>query len=323
MTTAAASMVNEEVIRRFTKLMACERLAHAYLFVGPSGCGKVETAYAVATLVNCESSSDRPCGSCGSCVKIASGNHPDILFYEQAEELSIKIQKVRELIERIQLRPYEARRKVVIIKNAEALTTEGANALLKTLEEPTASSLLILTTAVPERILDTVKSRCHAVPFFGLSRSALCARLETQDGLLPREAAVLSGYADGCYGKAACLHREEFIALKNEIIEQFVFSGADEAAVKAVTADPEKIRAALNILFVWFKDLLLLQAGADPARLANQDRIQDVRRISTKYTKDQLREILDVIVDTKKMLDANLNVKIPLLLLKEKTCLNS
>jgi DNA polymerase III, gamma/tau subunits len=148
------SMIDKNITGRFLQLMKKERLAHAYLLIGPEGSGKVETAVAIAKMVNCEQLGESFCGECPSCRKIEGGNHPDILMIDQGEDKSIKIYKIRELIKKTQLRPYEAMKKVVVIKDVDLMTTEGANALLKTLEEPTESSLLLLTTANPERILE-------------------------------------------------------------------------------------------------------------------------------------------------------------------------
>ncbi len=137
--------MNETILKRFAKLLVANRLAHAYLFVGPQGLGKSEAALSVAKLVNCERNDGTFCDECSSCRRITSGNHPDIYRLDRGEEETIKIEQVRELLSRTAFRPFEARRKVFIIKNIEDLTTEAGNALLKTLEEPTASNLLLLT----------------------------------------------------------------------------------------------------------------------------------------------------------------------------------
>ena len=256
MSTAVELTVNEKIVERFRSLMGRERLAHAYLLIGPEGSGKVETAFAVAKLVNCEALAKSFCGKCSSCLKIDGGNHPDVLMFDQGEDQSIKIHKIRELIQRVQLRPYEAKKKVVILKDMDLLTTEGANALLKTLEEPAASSLLLLTTANPERVMETVKSRCHAVHFFGLSRHELSGRLQKEAKMPAQEADVMSGFSEGCYGKACRLQEEDFIRRKNELINKFLFDSADEALLKFVLSDREMTKETLDILLFCFKDLV-------------------------------------------------------------------
>lgn len=318
MTSAVESMIDINVVNRFHQLMKRERLAHAYLLIGPEGSGKVETALAIAKMVNCDEPGESFCGKCPHCLKIESGNHPDILMCEQGEDQSIKIYKVRELIKRMQLRPYEAIKQVVIIRDMDLMTTEGANALLKTLEEPTASSLMLLTTANPERILETVKSRCHAVHFFGFSREELSRRLTDQTSLSLKDAEVLAGFSEGCFGKALRLRDEKFLARKNELIDKFLFDGVDDAMLKSISSDQEKTKEILDVLLFCFKDMMLLKAGVSGGRLTNRDRIKDLTVCAARYSLEKLRDALVEIVNTKKLLDANLNVKVPLMLLKEK-----
>lgn len=320
---AAEALVNEKILSRFERLIKNGRLAHAYLLVGPQGSGKFETALAVARAVNCESADQGFCGTCSSCKKIDSGNHPDIVICDRGENQSIKIQKVRELVQRIQMRPYEAKRKVVILREMDTLTTEGANAFLKTLEEPTASSLLLLTTANPERILATVISRCHVVHFFAQSRQDLTQRLEREFKISKPQAEVIAGYSEGCYGKARFFQEDGFISRKNDVITQFLFTGIDEASLKSILSDQDQIKETLETLLFCFKDLMLLKAGGSDERITNSDRIQDFKTCAARYSLDQLRDVLAEIVNTKKMLDASLNVKIPFMLLKEKIWISS
>lgn len=318
MCSSTQIMINDNIVQRFRRLCEVERLAHAYLLVGPDGSGKIATALAAAKIVNCENLGESFCGQCSSCLKIDGGNHPDITFVDQGEEKSIKIHKVRELIQKIQLRPYEAQKKVVIIKDADLLTMEGANALLKTLEEPSASSLLLLTTANPERILGTIRSRCHVMTFYGLSKQKLSSQLKQDVRLSEREAQVISGFSEGCYGKALRLADGNFIDDKNGLIDKFLFQGVDEATLKSMQADHQLTKKTLDILLFCIKDMLLVKAGAPQDHLANGDRAKDLTACAARFSLKQLKDALAEVVNTKKLLDAGLNVKVPLMLLKEK-----
>ena len=157
----------QPVLERFKALIENSRLAHAYLFVGPACVGKRETAEAIAKLVNCAASNNETfCDSCPSCIKINNLQHPDVYLIDAEASGSIKIDEIRSIIKRVSLKPFEGKRKVFIIVNAENLTSQAANALLKTLEEPPNNSLIILTTCFPQRNLDTIKSRCHIINFY-------------------------------------------------------------------------------------------------------------------------------------------------------------
>jgi len=319
---------NEDIVRRFSVLLKRDRMAHAYLFVGPQGSGKKATAFAVAQLVNCDgpnvTAEGRSCGECPSCRKIQSGNHPDILVMEAEEPgESLKIAAIRELISRSQLRAYEGRFKIFIIIDAENLTIEGGNALLKTLEEPSRDSLLILTTSAPEKIMATVRSRCQLLRFPPLSRGRMARVLADHHAVEGEEMEFLSRFSEGYLGKALALQSDKLFFRKNEIIDNLVLSRNNEAYLKALLSDKVKIKESLEVLLSWFRDLLLIKAGADPAVLTHADRYSDLASLNTQYTFVQVEEIIAEIVNTSRQLEENLNVKIALTLLRDRICLRS
>jgi DNA polymerase-3 subunit delta' len=308
----------EQILKRFAALLKNNRLAHAYLFIGPEGVGKGETALAVAKLLNCEAPLDGlPCGACPPCRKIQSGNHPDVRTIESSRSESIKIEQIRAVIADVQLRPYEAERKVVIIRNTENLTPESGNALLKTLEEPPSGSLLILTTSVPEKNLDTVRSRCQPVAFLPSPREAIEARLMKENSLERPQARFLGYYAQGYLTKARRFHDDGLFARKNEVIDHIIYSADSQVYLKEVAADKDRTKELLDVLYIWFRDLLLLKLGAEE-RVMNLDRVRDLKAKTKQYSVEEIKDILDDVVRTMRLLNENLNVKIPLAIIKEK-----
>lgn len=315
--------INDAILKRFARLIRTGRLAHAYLFSGPQGIGKSETALSIAKRINCEVKCDvrqeEPCDRCPSCRKIKSGNHPDVFVLDTGDEQSIKIARVRELIYRIQLKPFESEKKIFIIKDAEKLTLEGSNALLKTLEEPAGSSLLLLTTSVPEKNLATIKSRCHAVHFFPVSKERVEGQLKSDCAIEDQDQAhFLAYFSEGCLGKAKRLNEEEFFVRKNEIIDNIVFQGNNELYIKDVLADKERVKEVLDVLLCWFRDLMLLKVGVPQNRLVHGDRIDELLELEGRYSFHQIKDIIEGAVNTSRLLGENLNVKIPLTLLREK-----
>ena len=145
-------------------------LPPSLIFAGPEGVGKRMAAVALAQLVNCLAPVEMPgaakdsCGECGACKRIARGVHADVLLIEPGENGSIKVDQVRDAIERTAYRPFEGRRRVVIIDGADALNAQAQNSLLKTLEEPAAASSFVLVTSRPDVLLPTVRSRCQSPP---------------------------------------------------------------------------------------------------------------------------------------------------------------
>lgn len=270
------SKINTSVLQRFTRLVAGGHLAHAYLLVGPKGCGKTQTALAIAQLANCQAAA-KPCAECGPCRKIASGNHPDLHILGNDDLDTIKIEEVRFLLGRAHLRAFEAETKVFIIRNIEWMTQEAANALLKTLEEPAANTLMILTTSVPEDSLDTIKSRCHIVKFF------------------PKEPAL---------------------AYNRKVLDQMLLNRNNDNFLKQLSADPKEAAEALRLLLSFFRDAMLLKSGVSKTSLGAQDGLKDAERFAARSFED-LGLIVRQIVKTKQLVDEKLNVKMSLSLLRE------
>lgn len=319
-----ALLYQPAVVERFRQLNLNHRLGHAYLFTGPQCVGKTATALAVAKLLNCTAPAHRSapfCGECPSCRKIESGQHPDVLVVDRGEGESIKIHQIRELIGRTQLRSFEANRKVFVIRNAEDLTPESANALLKTLEEPTKDTLLILTTAVPGKSLDTIQSRCQRVYFYPLSQSRLAGELQQEYNALPHEAHFVAYFADGCRGKAQALLTQGIIKKKNEVIDNMILRHND-AYLQNVLKDKDKatVQTVLLILLSWFRDVVLVKSGVPAQRIMHIDRQADLDRIAGRTTFEDLYATVDEIINTLNLLKDNFNTKIAMAVIRERVC---
>jgi len=309
---------NHSIFKRFAVLDQKKRLAHAYLFIGPSGIGKTETAVAVAKLMNCEAGQEGIfCDACSSCIKINTGNHPDVYVIDNKDNESIKIDQIRELLRRGKLRAFMANKKVFIIKNIENLTLDGANAFLKTLEEPTADSLLILTTSAPETILDTVKSRCHMVHFPSMSDHDLAGWLRDDHDVEAENSHLFTYFAQGSLGAAKELKESRFVDKKNELIDEFVLNRPQEARMKSLLAKKDETKSFLNVLLSWMRDALLAKAGVRDDRLIHRDRIDDLNVFAKNYTFEELKALNESVVKMCRLLADNLNIKSPLLIIGE------
>ncbi len=308
--------VNSAVMLTFSRLVARAKLAHAYLLVGPQGSGKTQTAIALAQLVNCEGEGvSQPCGQCAACLKIASGNHPDVHVVGGDDRESIKIEDVRFLLSQAQLKSYEAKTKVFIIRHIELMTTEAANAFLKTLEEPAANTLMILTTSVPEANLDTIKSRCHIVKFFPSSVNRI-TRFLTDEGLPQQDAYFLAVFSEGCLGRARQLVKEDIMAKRQKVLDEMLFNRRNDAFLKELSMDPLQAAVALQLLLSFFRDVLMLKNGALGGELVHQNRLKALGTFASRDMTD-LSLIVRQIVQTKKLLDDHLNTKMALSLLRE------
>ncbi len=309
--------VNEQILERFKRLRSVGRLGHAYLFVGPGQAGKTQTALAVAQLVNCERPETAPCRMCASCRKIEHGNHPDIYILGKDDGEGIKIDDIRQMLSRVGLKAFEANTKVFILRQIETMTTEASNALLKTLEEPAKNTLMILTTSVPEALLDTIKSRCHQVPFFGMPLEQL-ARTLSSEGVDSECARTAAYYAQGCLGRARALVKQDVIKNKNTIITSLILRQPDDALLKELAADKEVAANAMRLCLGFMRDVVIIKSGGGQLELANPDLLNAAQQMARKPVM-QLQGIISQIVEIKKLIDDNLNIKMSLNILAQRT----
>ena len=190
---------HEKQIAILKSAMANDRIAHAYLFYGMEGIGKRTTAAVFAGALNC-GEANPPCGACPSCRKAAHKTHPNIITI-QAEGQFIKIGAVKELQEQMKFRPGEGRRRVFILEEADRMNAAAANALLKTLEEPSAGNILLLTTARPHALPMTILSRCQHLRFAPLPREEVAR-------FLREKKALDAGYGGGTGRLVGRQHRQ-------------------------------------------------------------------------------------------------------------------
>ncbi len=167
----------EHITRTLKKAVESGRVSHAYLFSGPRGCGKTSTARILARVINCENlQNGNPCNQCPSCVAVMRGNHLDVMEIDGASHTGVG--EVRELQESIGFTPSQSRNKVYVIDEVHMLSTHAFNALLKTLEEPPAHVYFVFATTSPQKIPDTIKSRCQRHHFKRLENAEIAGQLE-------------------------------------------------------------------------------------------------------------------------------------------------
>jgi len=282
-------------------------LAGSYLFSGAQGTGKNLLAQTFAKAVNClKSNEPDSCDSCSSCLRIDKLQHPDLHIIDSPSS-EIKIEYIRQLKDQINLRPYEAKKKIFIIKNAHNLNTASANAFLKTLEEPALNSLIILLSEKPGALLKTVISRCRLIKLFPLKRPELEGVL-LNDYRLDRELAhYLAYFCEGRLGHALALKDTEILRNKNKIIDEYAFSG--NTGLES-TLNRDNLKDYLNILAGWFRDIYMVKIGLPYEQLINLDRKKELLDFMPRFSFDELDEIMDFIADSFFYLDHNVNVKL-------------
>ena len=185
------------------RAVARESLPPSLIFAGPDGVGKKMAAVALAQLLNCLAPAPGDaCGACASCRRIARRVHADLLVIEPGDTGSIKVEQVRDAVERTAYRPFEGRRRMVIIDTADALVIPAQDALLKTLEEPPPASVFVLVTSRPDVLLPTVRSRCQRLRFGRLAPAAVAAVLMARHEYSEADAYAAASVSDGSVGAA-------------------------------------------------------------------------------------------------------------------------
>jgi DNA polymerase-3 subunit delta' len=188
----------DDAIDKLVRSLDAGGHTHALLFVGPRGIGKMTTAKVMAAILNCD---DDGCGSCAICSKVLRDIHPDVILIEP-EGNFILIEQIESLLQVITLKNYEGRTKVILIDDADRMTDEAANSLLKTLEEPPEHVVFILVTASIENVLPTIVSRCRLVRFQSIPAPQVTSFLIERYNAHPDEALLATRLSDGILGTA-------------------------------------------------------------------------------------------------------------------------
>src|SRR5262252_1171715 len=293
-------------------------LPPSLLFAGPSGVGKRKTAIAVAQGLNClrvqrsgftvqgsgsgwsSGSEFDACGECAACTRIARGVHPDVVVVEPEDSGAIKIEQIRDIVDRAAYRPFEGRRRVVVIDQADALGVPPQHALLKTLEEPPPSSVFVLVTSRPDILLPTVRSRCPQLRFRPLSPPEIAAALIAR-GMADPQARAIAATSNGSIGDAlAAADGEHLEAL--DIARTVLMKAAAErepsrridAARDLMTgvgssgaADREQLSSYLRAMASLLRDVEVLATAADASLLANPDARAALERLTAAYRRDR------------------------------------
>jgi len=292
------------------------RLAHAYLFIGPDGVGKVTAARALAAVIFCrEKPGTAPCGTCPGCLKFSSGNHPDFLHIVP-QGATIKIDQVRELKKALCFPSLESDHRVILLEDVHTMRREAANSLLKLLEEPPPGNILLLTADESEPLLPTIISRCHVVPFFPLPL-ALTAEIiqQREPGLDNEEAAFLAFLTGGCPGMAESFDAQELLGVRKEIIENLLQEQTDPAGevetallLASKTADfKEGLEPLLTLLRLFFKETMSALCTPAPGKTGNHELDLEVSRARERWNLDELSDKIRAIDYAEQALVRNCN----------------
>jgi DNA polymerase III subunit delta' len=298
-------------------------LPPSLIFAGPEGIGKRHAAVALAQLFNCASPAGEPspdaCGHCASCRRIARGVHADVLIIEPGETGAIKVDQARQAIERSAYRPFEGKRRVVIVDDADAMEASAQNALLKTLEEPPAASTFVLVTARPDVLLPTVQSRCQRLRFARLSPADIADVLMRDHGFAEADAHAAALLADGTVGRALEGDSAAYVEARESAIGMLkALASAHDPRQRLAASrllgrdktDRDELGRRLRLVSSMLRDLGVLLTRADERSLANADLKPGLQRLVTAYDGDRTVRAFSSVDRALAALDRNASPKI-------------
>ena len=313
---------HEQIIEHLQNAIQMKKVSHAYILDGEEGAGKMMLARAFAQTLQCERGGTEPCGECHSCKQALSGNQPDIITVSHEKPASIGVEDIRgQLCGDIQIKPYSSPYKIYIVDEAEKMTVQAQNALLKTIEEPPAYGVILLLTTNADAFLPTILSRCVTLKLRPVKSEVIRAYLMEKYQIPDYQADVCTAFARGNVGKAERLAQsEQFAELKDHLIHLLRHLRDMEIyelteAVRSASEYKAEIGDYLDLMALWFRDVLLFKATRQIDGLVFAEEIGDISAQAQKSSYEGLERILKALEKAKVRLKANVNFELTMELL--------
>ncbi len=287
---------------------------HAYIINGERSSGKEFIAKIFAQAILCEKQEIEPCNECHSCKQAISSNHPDIIKVLHEKPATIGVEDIRLGINQdIVIKPYSSEYKIYIINEAEKMTVQAQNALLKTLEEPPSYAIILILTSNLEALLPTILSRCVVLNMKPVKDELVKEYLMKEVHIPDYKADVCAAFARGNLGKAKALAAsEEFDNIKTEAVSLLKYIRDMDitdivSAIRKISEYKIDINDYLDILSVWYRDVLLFKATNDANHLIFKDEIQYIKKVADQSAYEGIEIILEALEKAKARLRANVN----------------
>ncbi len=317
------SIVGQEQLKAHLQgALETHKVSHAYIINGEKSSGKEYIARIFAMALQCERGGIEPCNECHSCKQALSKNQPDIIYVSHEKPNTISVDDIRAQVNNdVAIKPYSSRYKVYIINEAEKMTPQAQNAILKTLEEPPEYAVILLLVSNVNSLLPTILSRCVLLNMKPV-RDALVKKYLMEELQVPDyKAEVCVAFARGNVGKAKALaSSEEFENVKNEALGLLKYLQDMEipeivTAVKKVGEFKLEVSDYLDILAIWYRDVLLFKATADVNGLVFREEIQAIRKVAGRSSYEGIDNVIRSLDKAKRRLDANVNFDLTMELL--------
>lgn len=312
----------ESIISHMKNAIKLNKISHAYIINGEKGMGKKTIAKIFSMTLQCEKGGDEPCMQCHSCKQAISNNHPDIRWITHEKPSTIAIDEVREQINNdILIKPYSSKYKIYIVDEAEKLTVQAQNALLKTIEEPPAYGIIMLLTNNKDSFLQTILSRCVALEMRPVASTDIINYLREKEKIPDYQAKMVVNFAGGNLGRAIRLaSMEEFNELKDMLIRHL--TGICDASVtdisgyvKEAATFKDNIAEYIDLMVAWFRDVLIFKASKDINQLIFKEDISLIEKYVIRISYNGINRIFEAADKVVLRLRANVNFDLTIELL--------
>lgn len=308
---------HENIKEHLQRAIESNHVSHAYILTGEAGMGRKSIANAFAMTLLCEKGKSEPCMECHACKQVMSGNHPDLIYVTHEKTGSIGVDDVREQIhDTIMIRPYSSYYKIYIVDEAEKMTVQAQNALLKTIEEPPSYAVIMLLTTNQEVFLPTILSRCIQLKLKPLQDSVIKSYLVGSLGIKESRAEIYSAFARGNLGRAIHLaSSEEFQLMYTELLHMLKHLRSMDITellfyIKKMKDENLDIRGCLDFMQIWYRDILMYKVTKDINLLVFREEYNTIREMGSASAYDGIEAILQAIDKARIRLDANVNMEL-------------
>lgn len=316
-------IIGQEQIRgHLQTALRLHKVSHAYIINGERSSGKEFIAKIFAMALQCEKGGDEPCQECHSCRQALSSNHPDIIRLVHEKPNTISVEDIRTQINQdMGIKPYQGPYKIYLINEGEKMTVQAQNALLKTLEEPPEYGVIIILTSSVESLLPTILSRCVVLNMRPVPDERVKKYLMETLKVPDYKAEVCTAFARGNIGRAKLLaSSEEFEKVREEAVTLLKYINELEiseivTAIKKITEYQFDVSDYLDILSIWYRDILMFKAMNDANHLIFRQEIQYIKKVADRSSYEGIETILNALDKAKSRLAANVSFELTMELL--------
>ena len=305
---------HKDILKYISSAVENNRVSHAYILNGERGSGKKMLANLFAMTLLCETGDNEPCGKCHSCKQAESGNHPDIIRVTHEKPNSISVDDIRTQVNNtVDIKPYQGPYKVYIIPQADMMTPQAQNAILKTIEEPPSYAVFLLLTENAETLLPTINSRCVMLKLRNIKDTLIKKYLMENLEIPDYKADMCTAFAQGNMGRAIMLaNSDHFNEIREEAVQLLKHINEMElneivAAVKNISVYKLEITDYLDIIMIWYRDVLLYKATKEIDKVVFKDQLQSIKEQARKSSYEGIERILESLEKAKARLKANVN----------------